>query len=296
MYLAASISHAGNAVDEYRLGVGDRVYVKMGQWNIVEQTYDNWEGLEGEYVVGPDGSVSIALAGAVPASGMTVHEIAEEIAARVQQKIGTPLPPATSVEVAGFRPVYVVGAVTTPGEFAYRPQMTVLQAVALAGGYFRTDTGLAGILAAKLDSLNSEIDIREKQLDSARAELEKQSKLLKRGIVNSSHLAEYERRVNDIEVSLLQLGVAVLTVEQQLNEANPSGLNLINARRERNGTGSRDAGEDRPELIHQLIRTVEGKITTVIVDENYLLHPGDTLKIAVIDESADSAASVSGED
>jgi protein involved in polysaccharide export with SLBB domain len=85
-------------------------------------------------------------------------------------------------------------------------------------------------------------------------------------------------------------------VKQQLNEANPARLNLINASPERIVTGSRDTGEDAPELIHQLIRTVEGKITTVIVDENYLLQPGDTLKIAVIDESADSAASVSGED
>lgn len=296
LYMAASISYAGNAVEQYVLGVGDVVHVKIGQWNVVEQTYDHWEGLEGEYAVGPDGTVSIALAGTVPAAGLTVHDVAQEISARVQQQIGSVLPPATSVEIARFRPVYVVGAVASPGEFAYRPQITVLQAVALAGGYLRTDTGLAGILAAKLDSLNSEIDIREKQLRSARAELEKQSKLLKRGVVTPSHLSEYERRVSDIKVSLLQLGVAVLSVEAQLNEANPPGLNRINARQERIVTKSRDAKEDRSELIHQLIRTVEGKVTTVIVDENHLLHPGDSLKIAVIDGSAGSAASASGGD
>lgn len=289
LYLAGSICSAVTAAEQYRLGVGDVIHVRIGQWNVVEQIYDHWQGLEGEYAVGPDGTVSIALAGAVPAVGLTVHDVAKEISFRIQQQIGTPLPPVTSVEVARFRPVYVVGAVTSPGEFPYKPRITVLQAVALAGGYFRSGMGLAAILPAKLDSLNSEIDIRKRQLSSAQELLRKQSELVKSGAIPAAQLAESEHRVRDIEVSLLQLGVQVLEVKQQLNEANPAALSFMSAGQERIVTKSRDARakrDGRPELIYLLIRTVEGRSTAAVVDENHQLLPGDTLKIILIDESA----------
>ena len=53
-------------------------------------------------------------------------------------------PPATSIEVVEFRPIYVVGAVNSPGEFRYRPQMTVLQAIGMAGGHYREENALIG--------------------------------------------------------------------------------------------------------------------------------------------------------
>jgi polysaccharide export outer membrane protein/exopolysaccharide production protein ExoF len=49
--------------------------------------------------------------------------------------------PQVSVEVAHYRPFYIVGAVNHPGEYPYRPGLTVLQALGIAGGLFRLTEG-----------------------------------------------------------------------------------------------------------------------------------------------------------
>ena len=51
-----------------------------------------------------------------------------------------------SVEVLSYRPFYIIGEVRTPGSYPYVNDMTVLNAVALAGGYtYRARTGSAVI-------------------------------------------------------------------------------------------------------------------------------------------------------
>ena len=48
--------------------------------------------------------------------------------------------PRVNVEVLNYRPFYILGEVTRAGEFPYATDMSVLQAVALAGGYtYRAD-------------------------------------------------------------------------------------------------------------------------------------------------------------
>ena len=130
------------AAEEYKLGIQDKLQIKVGQWRPAEGVYENWEGFGGEYVVDPNGLVYLTLAGPVQAEGRTPPEVAEDISRLLQARLGLDQPPATSVEVREFRPVYVVGAVNNPGSFAYRPQMTVLQAVGLAGGHLRTSNPL----------------------------------------------------------------------------------------------------------------------------------------------------------
>jgi polysaccharide export outer membrane protein/exopolysaccharide production protein ExoF len=52
--------------------------------------------------------------------------------------------PQISVQIARYRPFYVVGAANHPGEYAYRPGLSVLQALSIAGGMFRlTEGGMA---------------------------------------------------------------------------------------------------------------------------------------------------------
>src|SRR3546814_18555875 len=48
--------------------------------------------------------------------------------------------PSVNVQVTKYRPFYIMGEVAKPGEYPYRPGMTVLTAVSTAGGYtFRAD-------------------------------------------------------------------------------------------------------------------------------------------------------------
>ena len=43
--------------------------------------------------------------------------------------------PHVAIEVEVYRPFFILGEVTTPGQYAYVPHMTVENAVAIAGGF-----------------------------------------------------------------------------------------------------------------------------------------------------------------
>ena len=62
------------------------------------------------------------------------------IAEQFRQRMGFVEAPSVSIEIAKFRPFYITGDVQHPGEYAYRPGLTVLQALSLAGGYYRDTT------------------------------------------------------------------------------------------------------------------------------------------------------------
>src|SRR6185312_8230874 len=95
---------------------------------------------------GPDGAVSLPFAGAVIAEDRTAVDFARQIGERLRQQMRLNYAPDTSVEIIQFRPVYVVGSVAQPGQFPYAPNLTVLQAVTLAGGLRDQEEGLTGMV------------------------------------------------------------------------------------------------------------------------------------------------------
>jgi protein involved in polysaccharide export with SLBB domain len=125
---------------DYRLGVSDRLKVKVHEW----------PDLAGEYAVTADGSVSLPLIGDIKAAGLHVKDVAQEISDRLQRRAEGAERPFAAVEIAQFRPFSIVGDVQRPGDYPYRPGLTVLQAIAIAGGYYR-QLGLRDITLAKGD-------------------------------------------------------------------------------------------------------------------------------------------------
>lgn len=126
--LALSLATAGTvAARDYRLGPGDVVRVKVYEW----------PDLTGEFRVGPSGNVFLTLIGQVPAEGFTPAELSNQIGNRLQAAANLQLIPSTTVEIIQFRPFFVTGHVQTPGEYAYRPGLTALRAVSIAGGFYR---------------------------------------------------------------------------------------------------------------------------------------------------------------
>jgi polysaccharide export outer membrane protein len=74
------------------------------------------------------------LLGTLQASGLTVRELEGQIAdALKNQKLLSE--PSVSVQVVQYRPISVLGEVNRPGQYPYQPGMTMLDAVALAGGF-----------------------------------------------------------------------------------------------------------------------------------------------------------------
>ncbi len=97
--------------------------------------------LQSEVLIRPDGGISFALAGDLPAAGLTTAELRAALETRVRKLI-----PDAVVTVAVKAPngnrVFVIGKVNRPGDFPLLRPTDVLQALSLAGGatpYANTD-------------------------------------------------------------------------------------------------------------------------------------------------------------
>jgi protein involved in polysaccharide export with SLBB domain len=119
---------------EYLLGPQDKVRLKIYEWRPSRDVIFEWTALNDEFVVGADGSLFLPFAGQVRAQGTATSDLARAIADRLMQQMGLGRQPHVAVEIVQFRPFYIVGHVTQPGEFPYRPGLTVLQAIGIAGG------------------------------------------------------------------------------------------------------------------------------------------------------------------
>ena len=84
--------------------------------------------------------ISLPVIGSLPVRNLDSVGLAAEVAKLLQVKIGLVNRPDVTVEVVEYPPIYVVGDVTKPGEFPFRGQMTVLQALALSGGEKKPDS------------------------------------------------------------------------------------------------------------------------------------------------------------
>lgn len=124
---------------DYRLGPREKLFVRIGHWDSIAQTYTSWPDASGEYTIGADGVVSIPMAGAVTAAGLTTAELALRILEQLEDRMGSPGEMDAAVEVLEYRPVYVIGEVQTPGAIPFAPGMNVIEALGRAGGLRRPD-------------------------------------------------------------------------------------------------------------------------------------------------------------
>jgi len=114
----------------YRLGVGDKLRVIVfGE-----------EALSGEFEVGSQGTINLPLIDSIKAEGLTIEQL--KAAVETSFAAGYLLAPKVSIEALNYRPFYILGEVNKPGSYPYVNGMTVLNAVALAGGFtYRADEG-----------------------------------------------------------------------------------------------------------------------------------------------------------
>ena len=107
----------------YALDSGDRLRIQVfGQ-----------EGLTNSSTVDAAGNVNLSLIGAVPARGYTTQDLAVAIADRLRN--GYIREPHVTAEIEAYRPFFILGEVTAPGQYPYVANMTVETAVAIAGGF-----------------------------------------------------------------------------------------------------------------------------------------------------------------
>ena len=108
---------------DYRLGPADKVrLIVFGE-----------PDLSGEFAVNARGQLSLPLLGEVDANGLSVEELRNNITVGLSE--GYIVGARVAAEVVEFRPYYILGEVDEPGEYPYSSGMSVIKAVAAAGGF-----------------------------------------------------------------------------------------------------------------------------------------------------------------
>lgn len=125
----AACSHLPALPDKpssYRLGAGDELEIRvLGA-----------DELTGQYLVQDDGEIKMLLIGKVPAAGLTLDQLENEIDKKLAAGHYLKQPRATTV-VLESRPYFILGEVPGQGAYPYVGGMKVLTAAAAAGGYTR---------------------------------------------------------------------------------------------------------------------------------------------------------------
>ena len=143
--LSLAGASASAAEAPYLLGPQDKLKIRVYDWRTGSGDTHEWTAVTGEFVVGPSGHVSLPFVGEVLALDKTTGQLAQLVSDQLKLKVGLSQAPFTSVEISQYRPFYILGLVEKPGEYAFRPGMTVLNAVGIAGGRLKVaDMSLLG--------------------------------------------------------------------------------------------------------------------------------------------------------
>lgn len=109
---------------DYKLSIGDKLRVEVYKDPQLSQSLQ----------VRPDGKITLPLVGDVNAAGLTSLELRDQLATALREYVTNPV--VTVIVVETVPPlVYIMGEVTHPGSIPLNGPMSVLQALAMAGGF-----------------------------------------------------------------------------------------------------------------------------------------------------------------
>lgn len=251
--------------DDYRVDVGD----------ILDFSVTGIADLRQRLTVDVTGRIQVPLAGTVRAAGLSLTELQSQVRDALstnfyQQR----LPDGRNAQVVisrdevtlrmiEYRPIYLIGDVARPGETAFRPGMTVLQAVSLGGGYDVQRFRMSNPIMDSID-LRSEIDVLRQSL--ARAQL-----LIMRLEAEAANASNFTAAPTDVAVpaavfqELVRIEVGQFTLRQtEYNNEQASierllrqtdiKLNTLIQQQSREEEGARaDASES--DRLRELVRT-----------------------------------------
>ena len=265
----------GTALAGGLFGVGDRLKIAFYERLDVEE--DKWgrtssasalrsilqrPELSGEYTIQEDGTISVPLLGSIPVANRSAQQVHDDLLETFNQLLGRKgLVNILSLERS---PIYVLGPVKNPGSFKYVPGMTILHAIALAGGLDR----VASEPWQKIEA------VREIQKRSG--SVEAMLKLLARAAVLK---AERDGTVPKIPLRLIEL-VGATEAANLVNEQSDRREALATARKNRERailSGVESAKQDvavygRMESLDELVKLRQERVNNMrtLVDRNVL--------------------------
>jgi len=138
-----ALSHAGQATSGQAMpaaaGTADSATMGMNAYQIGPEdvlSISIWKtpDLTQEETVRPDGRIGLKLIGEVPAAGMTIATLRQFLTEKYRDFVPEAEVSVSLKEMNSFK-VYLLGKVSKPGEYRVKSQLTVLQALAMAGGF-----------------------------------------------------------------------------------------------------------------------------------------------------------------
>lgn len=215
--MAAETTPDARSPSPYRVAPGDRIAIAVfGQAE-----------MSGEATVDSTASVAVPLLGSVTVRGLSLDEIQQRITQRLAA--GYLQRPVVSVRLIEPRPIYVVGDVRTSGSYAYRYGISVMGAVALAGGFglsdeqaqivLRTDYLQAEERVRTLETTRLTLSARLARLEAQRDGRAPDFSALARGRLSGELLAETqaaEEKQHDFQTSALQQQLEMLEKQKPI--------------------------------------------------------------------------------
>jgi polysaccharide biosynthesis/export protein len=144
------------------VGVGASDSYIIGASDVLTITVWKEPTLSGNILVRPDGMISLALLGDVQASGLTPLQLADQISAKLKKYIQDP---NVSVVISQIhsKVVYLLGEVVKNGPVEMTRDMTVLQAIASAGGLTNFANSKKIYILRRENGLYQKISVHYKQ-------------------------------------------------------------------------------------------------------------------------------------
>ncbi|WEX08170.1 polysaccharide biosynthesis/export family protein [Chelativorans sp. AA-79] len=168
---------------------------------------------------------------------------------------------------------------------------------------------LKELLQQEIASLEKKVATQTRQVELAKEELEGVGSLAEKGLVVNTRVLTSERNIADMESKLLDFETAILTARQDISKADQDAIELQNTATSELAVERQEveaklieneielqtqrklmsealaqapaaaAGNDLPEPTITIVRSVNGKPTAILADENSAVWPGDVVKV-----------------
>jgi exopolysaccharide production protein ExoF len=135
-----------------RLGSEDDKWGNSGQPTKPDRSFYLHPEISGDYTIQPDGAISFPIIGDFLISSRSSQQVHAELSAAFEKAVGRRA--FVNAILLERSPIYIIGPVKQPGVYKFQAGMTAFHAVALAGGFERTDNDKWAVLDALKESGN----------------------------------------------------------------------------------------------------------------------------------------------
>jgi protein involved in polysaccharide export with SLBB domain len=143
------VEAAQDVPDSGELGVDDVFEIRVHQH----------KDLSGEFTVTDEGTVNFPFVGEVAVRGMTCPEVERAIAAKLQDGYLQNPSVLCGITEQNSRRIYVFGEIKKPGTLPYKSEMTIVEAVALAGGFTERANSNGTKLSRKIQGTEIQVQV-----------------------------------------------------------------------------------------------------------------------------------------